>query len=249
MSRDRITRGGVNLIFNMYAEDQMLPLSAVSQFIHCPRRFALLNIEQVWEDNQFTAEGVVMHEKVDSGKKESRGRVRIIRSLRLRSLKLGVTGIADVVELHRCDSGERGAKIQHVSGMWIPFPVEYKRGASKHMDSYQAQLCLQALCLEEMLDVSVPQGALFLGVKQQRIEVVFDAGLRDRVSAACRGMHALFVSGTTPVAVYSKRCESCSVIDLCKPRTVGSGKGAQGWLDARISDILGGSVVTHEKTP
>lgn len=223
----------------IYPEDQLLPLSAVSQYVHCPRRFALLHVEQVWAENVFTAEGMVLHEKVDSGKDEARGDVRIIRSLRLRSLRLGVTGIADVVELHRCDEAGRGARFPRLTGTWMPFPVEYKRGSSKNIESYQAQLCLQALCLEEMLGVQVVEGALFLGTKQHRADVGFDAALRERVESACLAMHHLFDTGTTPPAVYSKRCESCSVIELCLPRSAGSGKKrARAWLDAQISSVV-----------
>lgn len=221
----------------MYTEDDLLPISAVAHYVHCPRRFALLHLEQIWADNIFTAEGIVMHEKADSGENESRGDIKILRTLRLRSLRLGVTGIADVVELHRHGLADGGVAIPHISGTWLPFPVEYKRGASKNIDSYRAQLCAQALCIEEMLHVSIPDGALFLGLKQHRTPVVFDVALREATESACRAIHQLFAAGITPPPIYSKRCESCSIIEECQPRTIGSVKSAHGWLDRQIASM------------
>ncbi len=222
----------------MYTEDELLPISAVAHYVHCPRRFALLHLEQIWADNIFTAEGIVMHEKADSGENESRGNLKILRTLRLRSLRLGITGIADVVELHRRETADGGGTIPHVNGTWLPYPVEYKRGASKNIESYQVQLCAQALCLEEMLQVSIPEGALFLGLKQHRTPVLFDVALRQATESACQAIHQLFDAEITPQALYSKRCESCSLIELCQPRTVGSGKSAHDWLDRQITSLI-----------
>ena len=223
----------------MYPEEQLLPLSAVGQYVYCPRRFALLHVEQQWEDNLFTAEGTVLHEKVDSSVKESHGTVRIIRSIRLSSYELGVTGIADVVEFHRVAPGEVGVHLPKAAGKWRPFPVEYKRGASKNQEAYKAQLCLQALCLEEMLHVPVPAGALFLGEKQRRFAVEFTSVLRAQVTDACHAMQRLFASGETPAAVYSKRCGSCSLLDLCQPRFARHDSVAR-WLAHEVSDAIDG---------
>ena len=149
----------------MYSEDQLLPLSAVSHYIHCPRRCALIHIEQIWSDNIFTAEGEVLHKNAHSGANESRGDIKIIRSLRLRSLRLGITGVTDIVEFHRRTQVEGGVRIPHHNGTWMPFPVEYKRGSAKDLHCYEVQLCAQALCLEEMLSTRISDGALFLGEK------------------------------------------------------------------------------------
>ena len=212
----------------MYSEEQLLPLSAVGQFVHCPRWFALLHVEQQWEDNRFTAEGTILHEKTDSGVRESRGAVRIIRSIRLRSYELGVSGITDVVEFHRVAPDEEGVPLPKTSGKWKPYPVEYKRGAAKSLDGYKAQLCLQALCLEEMLKIPVPAGALFLGEKQGRIEVEITAGLRAQVIDACHAMQRLFASGETPPPTFGKWCASCSLIEECRPKI--SRRSAKTWL-------------------
>ena len=139
-----------NKTYNYY-EDDLLMLSSLQHFMYCERQCALIHIEQIWSENVFTAEGRIMHDKADSNKFESRGNVRIDYSVPLRSLKLGLVGKADVVEFHK-----HGDK-------WIPFPVEYKRGKPKIDDCDKVQLCAQAICLEEMLKVEIPEGALFTG--------------------------------------------------------------------------------------
>lgn len=222
----------------MYAEEQLLPLSAVGQYIYCPRRFALLHVEQQWEDNRFTAEGTILHEKADSGVRESRGAVRIIRSLRLNSYELGVTGIADVVEFHRVTSEEAGVFLPKVAGKWRPFPVEYKRGAAKNQEGYKAQLCLQALCLEEMLKVPVATGALFLGEKQGRVEVDFTTSLRAQVINACHAMQRLFTSGDTPPPSFGKWCSSCSLVEECKPKQFVAHRSAKKWLERELDGVM-----------
>lgn len=220
-----------------YSEDQLLPLSAVSQYVHCPRRCALIHIEQVWSENANTAEGRVLHEKVDSGKNESRGDLKILRSLRLRSFRLGITGIADVIELHRCNESDGGSRIPGVDGFWKPFPVEYKRGASKDLRCYEVQLCAQALCLEEMLSAHIPGGALFLGQKQHRTPVAFDTALRTETEAVCLAVQTLCANGNTPSAVYSKRCQSCSLFETCLPRSAGARKSARQWLERQLDEL------------
>ncbi|MBM4164578.1 MAG: CRISPR-associated protein Cas4 [Lentisphaerae bacterium] len=221
----------------MYTEDQLLPLSAVSQYVHCPRRCALIHLEQVWSDNVFTAEGCVLHDKAHSGASESRGDLKILRSLRLRSLRLGITGVADVVELHRIAPSEGGVCIPGIGGTWLPFPVEYKRGAAKDIRCYEVQLCAQALCIEEMLSARIPEGALFLGEKQHRTPVAFDAVLRAETEAVCQAVQNLFAAGVTPPADHNKRCSSCSLMEACLPQSAGYGKSARKWLFRQIEEI------------
>ncbi len=221
----------------MYTEDQLLPLSAVSQYVHCPRRCALIHIEQLWADNLQTAEGQVLHSKADSGAREIRGDLTILRSLRLRSFRLGITGIADVVEMHRRDPCDGGVEIPRLKGFWLPFPVEYKRGAAKDIRCYEVQLCAQALCLEEMLSARIPDGALFLGEKQHRAAVLIDDALRQETEEACLAVQQLFDSGKTPPADYNKRCKSCSLIETCLPRSVGKGRSAKKWLDLQMDAL------------
>jgi CRISPR-associated exonuclease Cas4 len=221
----------------MYSEDQLLPLSSVSQYVHCPRRCALIHLEQVWSENANTAEGRVLHDKVDSGARESRGDLKILRSLRLRSLRLGLTGIADVVEMHRRTPSEGGVQVPNIDGFWQPFPVEYKRGAAKDIRCYEVQLCAQALCLEEMLSVHISDGALFLGEKQHRTPVSFNDALRTETERVGLAVQTLFAEGVTPPAIYNKRCESCSLIETCLPQTSGAGRSAKKWLARQLAEL------------
>ncbi|MBI5674476.1 MAG: CRISPR-associated protein Cas4 [Nitrospirae bacterium] len=188
------------------AERELIPVSALNQYIYCPRRCALIFIEQAWSENLFTAEGRVMHEKADSNKFESRGNVRIDYSVPLRSLRLGLIGKADVVEFHK------------MGDKWIPFPIEYKRGKPKLDDCDKVQLCAQAICLEEMLNVEIPEGALFYGQTRHREDVVFDNVLRMETENTARKVHELIESGITPKAEYSAKCKKCSLLELCLPK-------------------------------
>ena len=192
-----------------YTEDDLIQLSSLQHFMFCERQCALIHIEQLWSENLFTAEGRIMHDKADSNKFESRGNVRIDYSVPLRSLRLGLVGKADVVEFHK--HGD----------MWIPFPVEYKRGKPKMDDSDKVQLCAQAICLEEMMKVEIPEGALFYGQTRRREEVVFDEKLRRETDETAKKVHELIDSGITPKAEYSAKCKKCSLLNLSLPKEKG----------------------------
>ncbi len=200
----------------MYDEDDLLPLSALQHLLFCERQCALIHIERQWEENLYTAEGRIMHERVDAGRSESRGKVRIASGLPLRSLRLGLVGKADVIEFH-LEEGKTAPKSKGVEG-WRPFPVEYKRGRPKKEAWDKVQLCAQAICLEEMLGVEVPRGALFYGKTRRRVDVAFDSDLRRQTEAAALRLHTLIASDTTPPATYDEKCESCSFIASCLPK-------------------------------
>lgn len=191
----------------MYNEDDLLMISALQHLLFCPRQCALIHIEQLWSENRLTAEGRVMHERVHTAAKESRRKVRVEFDVPIRSLELGLIGRADIVEFHKNDEG-----------VWQPFPVEYKRGRPKKNESDKVQLCAQAICLEEMLNVQVPAGALYYGQKKRRFEVIFDEALRRKTVDGARTLHELFQCGTTPLPEYGRHCESCSFIDSCLPK-------------------------------
>ncbi|MBN2653577.1 MAG: CRISPR-associated protein Cas4 [Nitrospirae bacterium] len=190
-----------------YEIDDIVMLSALNHYLYCPRRCALIHIEQIWSENLFTAEGRVMHEKADSNKFEARGEIRVDYSVPLRSLRLGLSGKADVVEFHKQDNGS-----------WLPFPVEYKRGKPKINDCDKVQLCAQAICLEEMLNIEIKQGALFYGLTRRRLDVTFDSALRSKTEETAKKVHELIESGITPKAEYSKKCKQCSLLSLCMPK-------------------------------
>jgi CRISPR-associated exonuclease Cas4 len=205
------------------AEDDLLPLSGLQHFTFCERRWALIYIESVWAENRFTAEGKVLHEKAHSGDVESRPGVLIRRTLPLHSFRLGISGEADIVEFHPVKSGEAGISLEGRKGLWRPYPVEYKRSRDKAGSiAYKIQLCAQALCLEEMLQTAVPEGAVFDDTQHRRQIVAFDDTLRHDVETIAVRMHELRRSGSTPSAVYEKRCDSCSLLPLCLPKTLSS---------------------------
>ena len=202
-----------------YTEDDLIMVSALQHVAFCERQCALIHIEQVWSESGLTAEGHIMHEKVHEQDRESRGNVRIEYGLPLRSLRLGLIGKADVVEFRRVSKD-----------FWQPFPVEYKRGKPKHDHCDMIQLCAQAMCLEEMLSVSVPSGAIFYGRTRRRLDVSFDDTLRKETEEAAEKAHQLIASGKTPLPVYEKRCKSCSLIEECIPKTIGEKSSVKRYL-------------------
>lgn len=215
----------VSLLSQEYSEDDLLPLSALQHLLFCERQCALIHIEQVWAENLFTAEGRILHERADSGERQSRNAVRIETAVPLRSLRLGLSGKADVVEYHR--DGE---------GNWQPFPVEYKRGKPKAANWDQVQLCAQAICLEEMLHCTVLEGALFYGKNRRRQEVSFDETLRRETAEAAARLHELIRSGVTPPARYEKKCDSCSLVQFCLPKVAGRGKSVGRYLARELAE-------------
>jgi len=206
-----------------YTEDDLIMVSALQHIAFCPRQCALIHIEQVWNENRATAEGRIMHERVHEEQRESRGDVRIEYGIPLRSTKLGLIGKADVVEFHRLDKET-----------WQPFPVEYKRGKPKLDHCDMIQLCAQAMCLEEMLSISVPKGAIFYGRTRRRFDVSFDNALRNETEEAAKRARQLINSGITPPPVYEKRCESCSLIGECLPKKIGKKSSVKLYLTRMI---------------
>lgn len=231
----------------MYNEGDLLPISLLQHLLFCERRAALVHIEGIWEDNLFTVEGSHLHKKVDNEIPiESRGDVRISRGLLLRSLELGLAGKADVVEFQRANEANNipfptseikpiAISLADVSGLWKPFPVEYKRGRIRHEEGFEAQLCAQAICLEEMLNCTVPEGAIYYGKPHRRLAIVFDGALREKTREAARRLHELVASGRTPQARYEKKCESCSLFSMCMPKVTGARRSVQGYM-AKILD-------------
>lgn len=202
---------------NSLDEDDLLPLSALQHLVFCERQAALIHLEGIWAENRFTAEGKILHEAADNEPGETRGDLRIARGLPLRSRRLGLVGRADVVEIY----GPRDHPTRAV-------PVEYKRGRPKVHDADRAQLCAQALCLEEMLGLSVPEGALFYGKPRRREVVVFDDRLRLATETAAHRLRAILTSGVTPPPVHDARCRRCSLADVCLPATLG--RSVRGYL-------------------
>ena len=201
------------------AEDLLLPISALQHYLFCPRQCALIHVERLWAENTATAEGRILHEKADSGKADRRGGLQTLRSVQLRSFALGVAGIADVVE-------RRGDVLT---------PVEYKRGKPKAHRADEVQLCAQALCLEEMFGVTVPEGVLFYGAVRRRHTVAIDAELRALTVHVANDAHAMVRAGRTPPPVWAtKLCGACSMAELCRPKRMMNPPDVSKWLARMI---------------
>ena len=201
-------------------EDDLVPISALQHMLYCPRQCALIHIERQWAENRFTAEGRILHKRADAGIDERRPGVRIERSVPLRSLRLGVSGIADVIEMH-----EGGP----------PYLVEYKRGRPKAHRADEVQLCAQAICLEEMLGIPVPQGALFYGRNRRRKTVTFDAELRELTARIAVDTRRMLAASETPPPEYAlRKCNACSLNEVCQPQRPRGPGVVHRWLTAAV---------------
>lgn len=197
-------------------EQGAIMLSALQHFVFCRRQWALIHLEQQWADNVRTVEGHLMHRRAHDEKKvEKRGDLLVLRGLHVRSETLQVTGICDVVEFHQC---QNGVPLQGYEGLWQPYPVEYKRGSPKPHDADELQLCAQAMCLEEMLLCTIPEGSLYYGENRRRTQISFTPEMRERVSALLAEMRQYTERGYTPRPKPTKGCNACSLKDVCLPK-------------------------------
>lgn len=209
----------------MVSDDDLIPLSALQHFLYCPRQCALIHIERAWSENRFTAEGRVLHERVNQTGTESRGRLKTLRALDLVSRELGLSGKADVVEVRREAGGTRYC------------PVEYKRGKPKQHCADEVQLCAQALCLEEMFGVDVAEGAIFYGRPRRRMPVAFDRELRHLTRSVAGATRMLLAAGITPLPEYeSRKCDACSLVAQCMPKRMMDRTSIAEWISAQLRD-------------
>ncbi len=185
-------------------DERLIPLSALQHYAFCPRQCALIHNEQVWADNFLTAQGNLLHERVDGGEPETRKGVRFERGVHVSAPELGLTGKLDLVE-KEIATGQL-------------FPVEYKRGKPKPSDWDEIQLCAQALCLEEMTGQPVTEGALWYHQTRHRHQVKCAQELREKTLAVIAQVRLLLCSGSTPKPVFGKHCQACSLLDLCNPQ-------------------------------
>lgn len=198
-------------------QEDYLPLSGIQHFSFCRRQWALIHIEQQWDENFLTAEGRIQHETAhDEGRMEKRGGLIVSRGMRVISHSLKLQGACDVVEFHQ---GDRGIPLKGREGLWQPFPVEYKhgkKGISTQADALQ--LCCQAICLEEMLLCEVKVGAIFYQETRRREEIALDEGLREQARAMAAEMNEYFRRGYTPKVKKRAGCKSCSLKEACLPQ-------------------------------
>ena len=217
-----------------YQADELLPLSGIQHFVFCRRQWALIHVERQWQDNGLTVDGKIMHDRVDDPFfTEARKGGIITRSMPVASYHLGLIGVCDVVEFL---PSQEGIKLKDRPGFYAPSPVEYKHGQEKRDPCDEAQLCAQAMCLEEMLSISIPQGYLYYGETRHRVEVELNTELRSYVSKMIAEMHSYYERGYTPRVKPSKACRSCSLQNICLPvlqeKVLSASKYIQMFLDS-----------------
>jgi CRISPR-associated exonuclease Cas4 len=229
----------------MFAEDDLLPISALQHLLFCERQCALIHIERQWVENRLTVEGRHLHRRAHETRDELRDGQRTVRGLALRSLRHGLFGQADVVEISPLDDEARRRIDAHswgigrfAGGSWLVTPVEYKRGKPKADDCDRVQLCAQALCLEEMLGVTIAAGALFYGRRRRRTEVCFDGGLRDVTLVATRRLHELIASRRTPLAHRELKCDQCSLLPICLPSVLDRTPSMKTWTERQFDRVV-----------
>lgn len=203
-----------------YSDEDMLMLSGIQHIAFCERQWALIHLEQAWAENHLTVEGSWLHRKVDdSDFIECRKDIISLHSVNLVSRKLGLYGISDVIELKKAISKDNSVTHPNYPGFWYYTPVEYKRGKPKPDNRDEVQLCAQAICLEEMYRIQINTGYLYYGETRHRVEVEFDSVLRDAVRSFAQKMHKLYETRKIPAANYRASCRSCSLFDICLPKT------------------------------
>jgi CRISPR-associated exonuclease Cas4 len=209
-----------------FLEDELVPISALSHACYCERRFALIHLEQQWEENRFTAEGRVLHERVDAEHHESRRLFKQEYGMAVRSLQHGLIGKCDLVELWY----SKDWSVEKVS------PVEFKRGRKKADDTDRVQLCAQVLCLEEMFGIAIEGGQFYYLQEHRRTNETVDASLREKTTALIERIMKIRETGETSMAKYEKRkCDNCSMIDWCMPKSAGDGHKKVGrFIEAQL---------------
>lgn len=201
-----------------------IPISALQHAVYCLRQAALIHLERVWAENRFTAEGHVFHgASAEPGTRKVRG-VRRETALPISSRRLGIAGVADIVEFHPSAQGE------------TPYPIEIKRGKPKLHRADEVQVCAQALCLEEMTGCRVPEGALFYGETKRRVTVRFDDELRRYTEETVTKLRDVFSTLQTPKATYrADRCRACSLLELCRPKV--TSRAARSWRHRMVAEL------------
>ena len=163
--------------------------------------------------NEHTNRGDIVHEHTDLAGYEVVKGVTLMRALPVWSERLGLNGKCDIVE-------------QHADGSL--FPVEFKLGKRRQWANDDAQLCAQALCLEEMFGASIPRGAIFHADSKRRREVEFTPELRAATEVSISALHTLLAADAAPSAVWKPACEECSLFGLCLPKaTAADGRVAR----------------------
>lgn len=218
----------------MYSDDDLKPISALQHLKFCERQCYLAYVELLWKENEHTAEGHIFHERAHSDEVTSRNDVYTVRNVALSSKLYGITGQSDIIEFHK---GKLGCPLPTKNGLWQPLPIEYKKGEPKKDSCDEVQLCAQAFCLEEKYELRIQEGALFYGGLNRRITVVFDDQLRKLTEELILELHQLYEREMRPPAEYSKKCDQCSLKDICLPQ-VTYDNSAKKYLQNSINQMI-----------
>lgn len=216
-----------------YAQDDYLMVSGIQHFKFCRRQWALIHIEQQWAENAHTVMGELMHKKAhDPYIAEKRKDIIITRGLPVSSRSMGASGECDVVEFHKSDEGIR---LYGHRGLYTVYPVEYKKGKPKETDADILQLTAEALCLEEMFCIQIPEGAVFYGETQRREVVNLTQDLKEQAKGLFREMHEYYERKYTPKVKYSSACNMCSLKDICMPQ-LGKNVSAKSYIQRVLEE-------------
>ena len=217
-----------------YNEDDFLQLSGIQHFFFCRRQWGLIHIENKWQENERTVDGRFFHENAhNSLSNEKRGDIIISRGMYIHSRKLGLTGQCDIVEFYK---SKDGVGIYGYEDLWLPYPVEYKRGRKKPDITDCVQVCAQAMCLEEMYCCSIREGAIFYGENCRRQIVDINEEIREKVTVAVNEMHALYKKGHTPRVKRKKVCEACSLEEQCMPQIMDK-ESVSKYINRMVKDV------------
>lgn len=222
-------------IFSEDESGELFPLSWLSQYGYCKRRCSLLALEQIWQENEYTAAGRMQHKRVHTGRTEQRGDVIHIFEMPVFSRRLGVSGFCDCVEAHPSLSG---VSIPYGEGKYTFYPVEYKHGVVRDEEEYHLQLCAQAICLEERFGVQIPAGAIFFIDAHRRDEVLLSQELREQTWQTAKEIADMVESQKLVPAVYSAKCKKCSLREACQPKIRHSAQSySEGLWDEAVKEM------------
>lgn len=217
----------------VYSEEEYLNLAGIQHYAFCPRQWALIHIEKQWQDNLRTVEGELLHKIAHDGQAfEKRGDILISRGMPVFSASLGINGVCDVVEFHKDSTG---IELFGREGRYLPYPVEYKRGKPKDSDIDILQLTAQAMCIEEMLCCNVKMGCFYYGEIRHRQEISISSEYRVKVKEAVEEMHMYYNRQYTPKVKLTKKCNLCSLKDLCIP-SLGRVRSVESYIAKMIEE-------------
>ncbi len=219
----------------MMEYSEPLQISGIQHYVFCPRQWALITLEQSWQDDAATIEGQLLHKNADDPfYEEIRGNKIITRCVPVYSSRLGLTGILDVLEFKKASAG---IELPGKSGKWQPTIVEHKKGKPKKNLSDTLQLVAQVVCVEEHYNCQIQYGCLFYYQTKERIKLEITHDLRLKLERVVNEMHALMKTQKTPSVSNMRACSRCSLANICWPRLTFRKKSPQNYIAQRWEEL------------